>query len=132
MARVLGNLGGVALLQGDLPRAAACSRESLLLHWEVGYKEGVAYALEHLAGVATADGEPERAARLFGAAEALREAIGTPLPPSERTGHERDVQSVRYCLGEEEFAAAWEVGRSLPLEEARTEALARPVRAERA
>ncbi|MDP9355507.1 MAG: tetratricopeptide repeat protein, partial [Chloroflexota bacterium] len=131
VARVLGNVGELALLRDDLDRAEACSRESLLLHWEVGYKEGVAYALKHLAGVAAAQGDPERAARLFGAAAALREAIGTPLPPSERAGHERTLVEARRCLGDDAFAAAWATGRSLPLEEARAEALASPERAER-
>ncbi|MDP9375700.1 MAG: tetratricopeptide repeat protein, partial [Chloroflexota bacterium] len=125
-ARVLSNLGDLALLRGNVALARSLNRESLALHWEVGYKEGVAYALENLAGVAVAQREPERAARLFGAAEALREAIGTPLPPSERAGYERDVAAVRRLLGGDAFAAAWATGRSLPLENARAEALGGP------
>jgi hypothetical protein len=42
-----------------------------------------------------------RAARLFGAAMALRELIGTPQPIAERMDLEGCVASVRTALGEE-------------------------------
>jgi hypothetical protein len=74
--------------------------------------------------VAVAQAQSERAARLFGAAEALREAIGTPLPPADRAEHDRSVAAVRTALGEEAFAAAWAEGRALTLEHAVAFALA--------
>src|SRR6185369_3710178 len=43
--------------------------------------------LEGLAGIAADDDQAERAARLFGAAEALRAAIDTPLAPGERADY---------------------------------------------
>ena len=76
----------------------------------------MAWCLEGLAGVAGATGQPERAARLFGVSTALRDAIGTPLPPAERISYERSMTDVRAQLGEAAFAAAWAEGRATPLE----------------
>jgi DNA-binding NarL/FixJ family response regulator len=54
---------------------------------------------------------------MWGAAEALREAIGTPLPPVERATYERSIAAARAQLGEEAFAAAWQEGRTMTLEQ---------------
>ena len=58
------------------------------------------------------------AAGLWGAAEALRETIGTPLPPVERDTYERSVAAVRTQLGEKAFATAWAEGRAMTPEQA--------------
>jgi hypothetical protein len=76
-----------------------------------------------LAGVVSAQGQPERAARLFGAAAATRRLIGAPLAPTERSRYERLLAAVRAQLDEGTFAAAWAAGRTLPLEQAIAEAL---------
>jgi hypothetical protein len=64
-----------------------------------------------------------RAARLFGAAEALREAIGTPFARVEQEAHRRRLSRVRALLGEEAFAAAWAEGRAMTVEQAMADAL---------
>jgi hypothetical protein len=79
--------------------------------------------LEGLAKVAGAEEAAARAARLLGAAEALREAIGAPLPPVERADYDRSVDTVRAGLSEEAFAAAWSEGRLMALEQALVYAL---------
>jgi DNA-binding CsgD family transcriptional regulator len=58
------------------------------------------------------------AARLFGATEALREAIGIPVTPTDLDAHRRSVATVRAALGESPFETAWSEGRALPLAEA--------------
>jgi hypothetical protein len=65
----------------------------------------------------------ERAARLFGAEEALREAIGFSLLPAQRAEHDRDVAAACTGLGEGIFASTWAEGRALPLDRAIREAL---------
>jgi hypothetical protein len=81
----LNNLGWVALLRGDLGRAKALHKESLALSKELGsHKQLTVTLLEGLACGAGAEGDAERAARLFGATEALREATGFPLEPALR------------------------------------------------
>jgi hypothetical protein len=79
-----------------------------------------------LAGVAGGWGDVERAARLWGAAEALREAIGAPLPPNLTPYHDGLVAAIRAGADEEAWAAAWAAGRALPLEEAIAAALEEP------
>lgn len=69
-------------------------------------------------GGPTAQGQPERAARLFGAVEVLREVIGAPLQPSEQAEYERNRAAVCATLGHEAFSAAWAAGRKMSLEEA--------------
>jgi tetratricopeptide (TPR) repeat protein len=111
-------LGEVAQAQGEYGRAAALIEESLQLSHEIGARDLLAETLEGLVRAAAAAGQGPRAARLGGAAEALREALGTLLDPALRAGHERAVEAMRVALGEEGFAAAWAEGRALSLEAA--------------
>jgi tetratricopeptide (TPR) repeat protein len=125
LAWALYRLGVVASAQGDDVRATAVLREALVLQQQSGVMKGVIVrSLERLAGLAARQQRPARAARLFGAAETLREAIGAPLPPSERVDYDRDVAGARAQLGEEAFAAAWAAGRAMTVEQAISEALA--------
>jgi hypothetical protein len=84
----------------------------------LGDKHNFLTGLEGLAALAAAQAQPERAARLFGTAEGLREAMGAPLPPAERAEHDRSVAAVRTTLGEEAFAAAWAEGRAMSRDQA--------------
>jgi predicted ATPase len=77
-------LGPALLYQGQVAQAGECLRDSLLLRWEFHDYDGIAWNLERLAEVALAAGQPERAARLWGRAEELREELGIPLFPAER------------------------------------------------
>jgi len=112
------NLGEVMGAQGEYAAAQAHFEESLALAQELGDRESLAYALEGFASVAAAQGRGERAARLWGAAEALRDAIGNFLPPSGRINYDGDVAEVHAQLGEAAFQEAWREGRATPLEEA--------------
>jgi predicted ATPase/class 3 adenylate cyclase len=118
IAKSLCGLGIVVRDQGDLGAARVLIEESLVIFRELGDKEGIAYNLEGLAAVAVAQAQSERAACLFGAAEALREAMGAPLPPAHRAAHDRSVAAVRAALREEAFTAAWAAGRAMPLAQA--------------
>jgi predicted ATPase/serine/threonine protein kinase/DNA-binding CsgD family transcriptional regulator len=74
--------------------------------------------LEGLAVVVAAQSELAWAARLWGAAESLREVIGAPLPPADRLAYESSAAAVRSQLGEKPFAAAWAEGRTMTPEQA--------------
>ena len=78
----------------------------------------IAFLLEEAATFAAAEGFAEKAAELFGAAEALREKIGEPVPHSVQADYEETLTSARAPLGEEAFAVAWELGRRMSVEEA--------------
>ena len=74
--------------------------------------------LAGLAGSCGSTGDAGRAARLFGAAHALRESVGIPLRPIARPEYERDVAAVRTRLDEASWQAAWAEGQAMTLEQA--------------
>jgi non-specific serine/threonine protein kinase len=118
------NLGQVYKLRGDYVMARTLLAEGLAESRKHGDRQGVANDLEGLAYLAVLEQQPERAARLFGSAARLREAVGAlKRPPIEQRGYEDDVNLVREALGETAFAATWEAGRALTWEEAVAEAL---------
>jgi predicted ATPase/DNA-binding SARP family transcriptional activator len=126
LALALHGLGRLAHAQGDEARAVSFLKQGLTLRKEMGDKQGIAESLESLAGTlgACEDRDAlEGAAKLFGAAEYLREKIGAPLPPVEREAYERDLAAVRAQIDEEAFATGWAVGRGMKLEEVLGEAL---------
>jgi predicted ATPase/class 3 adenylate cyclase len=118
IACALDDLGRVAHARGNDERARTTHEESLALFRDLGDTGGTAMSLEGLAGVAEAMGRTERGARLFGAAEALREAAGQALSPVEYAEHDREVAVARVTMGDEAFAAAWAEGRAMTLEQA--------------
>jgi len=71
-----------------------------------------------------ARGESERAARLFAAAEVVREDIDYALPVPDRDEYEGTVAGIRTTIGGMTFAAAWAEGRAMTLEQAIEYALA--------
>jgi tetratricopeptide (TPR) repeat protein len=113
-------LGRVETRQGNYAAARACYEESLALTRKGDFKEEMASGLEGLAGVVAAQGKPAWAARLWGAADALREAMGTPIPPVYGADYERSLAAVRAQLGEKAFAAAWAEGRMMTPEQVLT------------
>jgi predicted ATPase/DNA-binding SARP family transcriptional activator len=136
IANSLNGLGKVAYEQGDYTAARAYSEQSLVIFREIGYRHGIANSLNAFAHLASAEAVAATdstgtattsshmadglrcAARLWGAAEALREELRAVLPPNEREEYERLVSQAREALGEEAFAAAWEAGRAMTWEEA--------------
>jgi DNA-binding CsgD family transcriptional regulator len=115
-------LGHLAQHSGEV--AAAHYGESLALWWEEGFQPGLVEALSGVATVAVAQAQPTRAAKLFGAAAALREAIGMPAWLPERTLYDQAVARLRATLSVSAVEAAWAAGRALPLADAVAEALA--------
>ncbi|MGH3225901.1 MAG: AfsR/SARP family transcriptional regulator, partial [Streptosporangiaceae bacterium] len=61
--------------------------------------------------------QARQAARLLGAAEAIRDAIGTVIAPCERPQHLQTLAAVRSALGEEQFAAARQQGLVATMDE---------------
>lgn len=120
----LNELGLVAYRRGELGRAEELLQESLGVHHDLGDRWRMATVLEGLAEVACAQGEFERAVRLFGAAEVLREAIGTPVPLCERPDRDGNVASARARLDGAAWEAAWAEGQAMSLGEAVGYALA--------
>jgi non-specific serine/threonine protein kinase len=120
----LSALGDLAAAQGDYPRAAVWYREGVSSWWEQGDRRGVAGCLAGLAAVAGLCGAPKEAARLFGAADAIVESLGTLLAPGNRPRYEAGAATARSALGEDAFAAERAAGKALQTEAAIAEAAA--------
>jgi predicted ATPase/DNA-binding SARP family transcriptional activator/Tfp pilus assembly protein PilF len=115
------HLARLARDQGDPARADALYRQAMpVTHAgdEVPPTGSTATWLEGLATIGVDDGHPDRAARLLGAADALRQAIGAPLPAHEAADRNDTIAACSALLGEAEFRAAFEAGAGLTLAEA--------------
>ncbi|HYN88621.1 MAG TPA: tetratricopeptide repeat protein, partial [Ardenticatenaceae bacterium] len=127
-ARALNNLGRLAHLQGDYAAAQALYEESLALRREMGDKRGVAESLSGLAAVAgVGHGKAELAARLAAAAHSLLELMGSKLDRTEQAVYDQGVAAARRELDEDAFAAAWNEGQAMTLDEAVAYALERGI-----
>jgi non-specific serine/threonine protein kinase len=124
VAARLGNLAEVARRQGDLARATEQLTESTTLFRALGERGRLAECLVEFAALASAGRQWERAARLGGAAAALRDALGAPAEPPERATQAATLAAVREALGEAACAALWSEGREAPLEQSLDLALA--------
>ncbi len=118
-------LGVVALREGDLDTARSELLASLTGHLELGDRWRCASVLESLAMLACDEREAERAAKLFGAADAVRESIGAPIPACEREAAERCRAAAQASCGPERWTRAWSDGRGLHPREARDLSLGR-------
>ena len=121
-------LARVATAQGDQVTARALYEQCLAIMKALNDKQDLEFYLLVLAEVVVALGEPVWAARLWGAAEVLREAGGTPIPPVEHAAYAHAVDAARAQLGEKAFAAAWAEGRGMTFEQVLTakEPMTRP------
>lgn len=117
-AEALMSLARLAEAQDDLAAARLQYQECLALLQKIDYLGFLPACLEGLGAVVASQEVPLQAAGLWGTAEALREAIGTPIHPVYRADYERAVAAARTALGAEAFAAAWAEGRAMPLEQA--------------
>jgi tetratricopeptide (TPR) repeat protein len=118
MAEALIGLASVAAMQGDFVAARDLYQEIFPILQRIQYQELIPSCLESLATVTAEQGEPVQAAHLWGSSEALREAIGTPIPPVYLPGYQQAVAAARSQLGEEDFATAWVQGRRMSPEQA--------------
>jgi predicted ATPase/DNA-binding CsgD family transcriptional regulator/Tfp pilus assembly protein PilF len=112
------NLGWALLLQGDHQQAKSYYEESLTLCKELGDKLIASESLEGLACISGAKGEAERAARIFGTAQALRESVGYRHTPEEDALREPYLATARSQVEEEAWEEALAQGRAMGLEEA--------------
>lgn len=113
IAKMTVALADVSLNSGDYEVASALYEEALTILRDVDDRWWLAWCLEGVAGAAVAYDFPERAARLFGAAEALRAAIGASRPTGFRSYFERDLAAARNSLDEAAFENAWEEGQAM-------------------
>jgi len=107
-----------ALGHGKHERVSTLCEEALALARRTGNTHAVAYITHVLAASSGAQGETIRSARLWGAAEALLDALGLTLGPAERHFHAPYIAAVRESLGETAWESAWAEGKTMTPEEA--------------
>jgi DNA-binding CsgD family transcriptional regulator len=138
LSRGLGDLYGIALCSGSLgfavldkgetDRAGDLFEESSRALRDLQDKVGIFHCLLGLAGVAGSRGQPGRAARLWGAAETLGEALVIGVLPLYRRNYDNEGRraAARSQLGEAAWEAAWSEGRTMTPEQAMEYALDSP------
>ena len=122
--RALIALGNTMRRLGDHEQAREYYRYALRIQQRTHYVGLASDGLEALAGIAAAAGDPLRAARLFGAAHAHREAVGGLRWRHMNAIYERDVALARSLLDQDGWHAAWAAGGAMPLDKAVAYALA--------
>jgi predicted ATPase/DNA-binding CsgD family transcriptional regulator/TolA-binding protein len=112
-ALALEHLARLTRRQGDLKGATARHCEALGLRAEVGDPAPIAASLEALAAIAGERDDACRAARLVGAADALRDRHGCTRAAGQRGEHALLAESLCESLGEGPYAAERRHGASL-------------------
>ena len=111
-------IGHLARMQGDTSMAVKTYRETILHFQEMGNRPAVAHQLECFGFLAITAEEPQRAAKLFGAADGLRERIDSQMTEYERIEFDQSVTQLRAMLNETEFNTLWAEGKSMTMEQA--------------
>jgi predicted ATPase/class 3 adenylate cyclase len=117
-------LGHIARAQGDFSNARQIYRETLRNFKEFGNRPAVAHQLECFGQLYLEDGDLESAARLFGAASALRERVDSHRTDLEQEELDRAVTRIRDGLVDGTYDSLWEQGGRMTMDEAVILALA--------
>jgi len=116
IARCQAGIGWIAVASGDYKLAQESLAEALRLNQAGGQRLGIARGLEAFAALAAARQQPERAARLAGAACQLRECLGHGSGIGPRI--EEVLDFARGRLGAAAAAALFAEGREMTAEDA--------------
>jgi hypothetical protein len=117
-------MGNVARAEGNLAEAIAHYRDAVNDGLASGDRRLLALVLRSFAGVLVDQDWQAAAARLFGAAEAVRSLAGFSFAGIELPSREVELSLLRARMGDTEFEAAFIAGEALSLEKAAAEALA--------
>ena len=108
----------VAVARGEPGQAERDAREALAIAASTGAYLGAPDTLECLAAFAVDAGSHREAARLYGAADAIRQRIGVVRFKIYDAGYETSVAALRDAMGDEELESAWAEAAALSTEEA--------------
>jgi len=112
------NLGTIDYFENSFETANFNFIESLQIAGEMGNTTMISCALEGFAALAVKRGNPEKSAKLAGAAESLREAIGYYIEPAEEIFRNNYLAETRAALSENQFSALYLQGQNLNSDEA--------------
>jgi len=123
---VLLNAAAYLLALRRLDEAWAAARESLELAMSTDVALYVAVAIGHLAHLAVETGDPVRATRLLGYADAVYRRNGNEREPTERRGYDRALELIRATLPEDRILTLIAEGSAMEQDAAFAEAMAIP------
>ena len=109
-------LGDIARFKKEISEAIDLYRQSLHIFQEVGEKADLPPCFEGLAAALAANGNLNEATRIYGASQNLRETLDLPLQPADLPGYEKELETLKAQLGEQEFSKEWAFGYSLNIE----------------
>jgi len=95
---------------------AAMLREALVVHHGLGDRWRVASVLEEIVGSLLVRQDPQRGTEVLAATDALREQLGTPIPPAEAPDRDAARAALERRLNAGTFAATWTEGRTRDLD----------------
>ncbi len=101
---------------GRFAEAKKTYRETIKVFQDYGNRPGVAHQLECFAMIAVAEEEPQHAAKLFGAAETIRELTGHKRTDEEEAEEAQFMSRLRAMLPEAEFNTLWAEGKSMTMD----------------
>jgi len=113
MAITLMDFANFRVVHGHYAQAKVALGEMIGLYKELGDLGGFAWGLETLAAVQAALGKSVDAAQLWGAADGLRDRVGSLLLPLEKATRDRYYTSVRESLSDGVFETALSEGRAM-------------------
>jgi predicted ATPase/class 3 adenylate cyclase len=111
-------LAHIERYEGHYQQAKASYRETIVEWKRIGHRAAIAHQLECFASIAKIEEQAQRAARLYGAAEALREKIDIPMTAMERIEYDREIADLKAGMDEKVFTSAWADGRAQTMEHA--------------
>jgi tetratricopeptide (TPR) repeat protein len=114
----LNNMGAIVFAENDYDASCAYFTESMLMARELGYKIQLSYSLDGFAALAEKQGELQRATRLAGAAENLRDSIGSKIEPAEQYLRDTYLEKIRAAMDASLFSESYEEGRRMTLDRA--------------
>ena len=103
---------------GNYAEAKQTYRETIKAYQDTGNRPAVAHQLECFAMIAIVEEEPQRAAKLFGAADAIREVTGHKPTDEEQAEEAQFISRLRAMITETEFNALWAEGKSMTMGQA--------------
>ncbi len=112
------DLAHVLRLEGNYAEAIPAYQETIIEWQRMGHRAAVAHQLECMAFIAKALEKTEKALRLLGAAEILRQKIEIDMTAQEREEYEKEVADLKVNMDEKEFTSLWAEGRSMTMDEA--------------
>jgi hypothetical protein len=118
LASTLLRLGQALIQEGDALQSKKLAEESLEIYRELNITDRRVYCLNIFAAVAGINRQDERAARLFGAAQAAAEELDVETEYFYHMTYDPIIADIREQIGEAGFNQAWAEGRKMTLEQA--------------